>query len=37
MPNFHPDTLLEGVSTLERVVREGVYRAQFEIVTSNER
>ncbi|AFJ88925.1 DUF3626 domain-containing protein [Burkholderia vietnamiensis] len=36
-PNFHPDTLLDGVSTLERIVREGVYRSQFETVTSNER
>ncbi|KVE94788.1 DUF3626 domain-containing protein [Burkholderia vietnamiensis] len=34
--SFHPDTLLDGVSTLERVVREGVYRAQFETATSNE-
>lgn len=32
-----PDTLLDGVSTLERIVREGVYRSQFETVTSNER
>ncbi|KWA12369.1 DUF3626 domain-containing protein [Burkholderia territorii] len=33
--NFHPDTLVDGVGTLERIVRDGVYRSQFETATSN--
>ncbi|KER70355.1 hypothetical protein HR51_17645 [Burkholderia cepacia] len=33
--NFHPDTQVDGVGTLERIVRDGLYRSQFETATSN--
>ncbi|MDR0243452.1 MAG: DUF3626 domain-containing protein [Burkholderia sp.] len=33
--NFHPDTLAAGIGTLERIVRDGTYRSQFETATSN--
>ncbi|MBU9452401.1 DUF3626 domain-containing protein [Burkholderia multivorans] len=33
--NFHPDVPVDGESTLERIVRDGVYRSQFETATSN--
>lgn len=32
---FHPDRVTAGRSTLEQLVREGVYRSQFETGTSN--
>jgi hypothetical protein len=33
--NFHPDTIASGVTTIERLAREGIYRSQFETGTSN--
>ena len=33
--NFHPDRLLDGVTVLERLARDGRYRSQFETGTSN--
>lgn len=33
--NFHPDTACEGVSMVELLLRDGVYRNQFETGTSN--
>ncbi|WP_175716949.1 DUF3626 domain-containing protein [Burkholderia anthina] len=33
--NFHPDTRVAGAGTLERIVRDGIYRSQFETATSN--
>jgi len=33
--NFHPDRVSEGRSVVEHLVRDGVYRSQFETGTSN--
>jgi hypothetical protein len=33
--NFHPDTITSGVTTIERLATEGVYRSQFETGISN--
>jgi Protein of unknown function (DUF3626) len=33
--NFHPDTILSGVTTIQLLAREGIYRSQFETHTSN--
>lgn len=33
--NFHPDRVAGDVTTLEAIVRDGVYRSQFETGTSN--
>lgn len=33
--NFHPDVVLCGQTTIERLASEGVYRSQFETGTSN--
>lgn len=33
--NFHPDWSHEGLSVIERIASEGVYRSQFETGTSN--
>lgn len=33
--NFHPDVVLSGQTTIERLASEGVYRSQFETGTSN--
>ena len=33
--NFHPDTCIDGVSTIDLLARDGVYRSQFETGTSN--
>ncbi len=33
--NFHPDTTVSGVSTIQLLAKEGVYRSQFETRTSN--
>jgi len=33
--NFHPDTIVSGVTTIEWLAREGVYRSQFETGISN--
>jgi len=33
--NFHPDVVLGGQTTMERLASEGVYRSQFETGTSN--
>jgi hypothetical protein len=33
--NFHPDRVVAGATVLERLGRDGVYRSQFEIGTSN--
>ena len=33
--NFHPDRLLAGLTVLEWLARDGVYRSQFETGTSN--
>lgn len=33
--NFHPDTWIDGVSMIDLLARDGVYRSQFETGTSN--
>lgn len=33
--NFHPDTIVSGLTTIEWLAREGVYRSQFETGISN--
>lgn len=33
--NFHPDTTASGVTTIELLARDGIYRSQFETGTSN--
>jgi hypothetical protein len=33
--NFHPDTLVSGVTIIERLARDGLYRSQFETGTSS--
>jgi hypothetical protein len=33
--NFHPDAIVSGVTTIECLASEGVYRSQFETGTSN--
>ncbi len=33
--NFHPDVFVDGVSVIEHLARDGVYRSQFETGTSN--
>ncbi len=33
--NFHPDTIASGLTTIEWLAREGVYRSQFETGISN--
>ena len=33
--NFHPDVVSNGVSVIAAIARDGVYRSQFETMTSN--
>jgi hypothetical protein len=33
--NFHPDTIISDLTTIELLARDGIYRSQFETGTSN--
>lgn len=33
--NFHPDTAVDGITTIEAIARDGIYRSQFETGSSN--